>query len=254
MRPLLPVLPLLAALLVAVPGAREAAARPEFARREGKACGYCHINPRGGGPRNRNGLRYARNEFSFPARTAGLTDFKDKKERAAMVRIRKLIDIDHTKAAVDELRKLKRRVDEPAAAKLVADALHDLEVKGSEILGQARLQLRKPEEEAEGVELLVLLTVEFKDLDVSKDAKSDLRDLKKEKRFRERIRAEKKEAKARMAYLEALEARVDGHEDEAQKLFRKVVKDHPKSRAAELAQEQIRPKKPADDESDQPPD
>jgi hypothetical protein len=245
-RLLLPVLPLLLALLVAAP--REAAARPEFARREGKACGYCHINPRGGGPRNRNGLRYARNEFSFPPRTSGLTDFKDEKERAAMVRIGKLVDIDHTKEAVDELQKLKRRVDEPPAAKLVADALHDLEVKGSEILGQARLQLRKPEEEAEGVELLVLLTVEFKDLDVSEDAESDLRALKKEKRFRKLIRAEKKEAKARLAYLDALEARVDGDEEEAQKLFRKVVKDHPKSRAAELAQKQIRPEKPAGDE------
>jgi hypothetical protein len=244
-RLLAPALFFLAALLVADP--REAAARPEFARREAKACGYCHINPRGGGPRNRNGLRYARNEFKFPPRTSGLNDFEDEKERAAMVRIGKLVDIDHTKEAVDELQKLKRRVREPAPAKLVADALHDLEVKGSEILGQARLQLRKPEEEAEGVELLVLLTVEFKDLDVSKDAESDLRALKKEKRFRKLIRAEQKEAKARLAYLDALEARVDGDEEEAQKLFKKVVKDHPKSRAAELAQPQIRPEEPADD-------
>jgi TolA-binding protein len=43
---------------------------------------------------------------------------------------------------------------------------------------------------------------------------------------------------------------VDGDEEEAQKLFRKVVKDHPKSRAAELAQAQVRPEKPADDDSD----
>ena len=41
---------------------RPAAARPEFARREMKACGYCHINPRGGGPRNARGLEYARND------------------------------------------------------------------------------------------------------------------------------------------------------------------------------------------------
>ena len=73
--------------------AQEADARPPFARREQKACGYCHINPRGGGARNQTGLLYARNEFSFPPRKGNLNTFTRAKDRAAMVRARKLMDV-----------------------------------------------------------------------------------------------------------------------------------------------------------------
>ena len=106
MRAALPLLLLVPALLLA-PDPREAAARPPFARREKKACGYCHINPRGGGARNRTGLLYARHEFSFPPRQANLGTFTRENDRAAMVRARKLIDIDHTLAAVRQLATLR---------------------------------------------------------------------------------------------------------------------------------------------------
>ena len=61
MRSMVVLLPLsLAVILAGTPEPVDA--RPEFARREGRACGYCHINPRGGGARNSRGLQYARNE------------------------------------------------------------------------------------------------------------------------------------------------------------------------------------------------
>ena len=44
------------ALALAIAKAPAVSARPEFARRESKACGYCHINPRGGGARNQTDL------------------------------------------------------------------------------------------------------------------------------------------------------------------------------------------------------
>ncbi len=42
-----------------------AAARPEYAAKENKACGYCHVNEAGGGPRNPRGLYYAAHNHSF---------------------------------------------------------------------------------------------------------------------------------------------------------------------------------------------
>ena len=51
-----------AALLVAP---RHADALPAYAAKEGKACGYCHVNPAGGGERNANGKKYEANGHKF---------------------------------------------------------------------------------------------------------------------------------------------------------------------------------------------
>jgi len=233
MRAALPFLFLAPALLLAL-DAPEAEARPPFARREEKACGYCHINPRGGGARNQTGLLYARNEFSFPPRKGNLNTFKREKDRAAMVRAKKLIDIDHTRAAVQQLTKLDRAVRKDAGLhKLVTDEIHGLDVRGTEILGQARRMLRgKEDERKEALELLVMLTVEYKELEVAKDAAGDLRELKREKALRDLIQLEQREAKARLLYLDGKMHQVDGLEAKARRAFVKVVAAFPKTRAA----------------------
>jgi hypothetical protein len=53
----------LLAALVAVP--RPATALPAYAQKEGKACGYCHVNPAGGGARNAKGQQYEKNGHKF---------------------------------------------------------------------------------------------------------------------------------------------------------------------------------------------
>ena len=49
--------------LVAAP--RSATALPAYAAKEGKACGYCHVNPAGGGPRTAKGKQYEANGHKF---------------------------------------------------------------------------------------------------------------------------------------------------------------------------------------------
>ncbi len=49
--------------LVAAP--RSATALPAYSQKEGKACGYCHVNPAGGGPRNAKGQQYEANGHKF---------------------------------------------------------------------------------------------------------------------------------------------------------------------------------------------
>jgi hypothetical protein len=44
---------------------RSASALPAYAQKEGKACGYCHTNAAGGGPRNARGQQYEAGGHSF---------------------------------------------------------------------------------------------------------------------------------------------------------------------------------------------
>ncbi len=46
-------------------GSDQAAARPEYAQKEGKACGYCHVSPAGGGALNSRGQKYQKNGHKF---------------------------------------------------------------------------------------------------------------------------------------------------------------------------------------------
>jgi mono/diheme cytochrome c family protein len=55
-----------AALTIAVP--KSAQALPAYAAATGKACGACHQNPAGGGPRNAFGEAFAANGHKLPAK------------------------------------------------------------------------------------------------------------------------------------------------------------------------------------------
>ncbi len=236
MRRLAALFALLAAAACLLPGPRAAEARPEFARRETKACGFCHINPRGGGPRNDNGLLYARNEFSFPVATGNLNSFRKEADRERMVYARKMVDLDHIPAAVDGLVRLSKVVKDEGAKKLVEEEIHAIEVRGSKVLGQARLLLRgKPQEIDEGVELIVLLVTEYKGLAIHDEALGDLKELRADKDLRDRVKREEGEAKARLLLLDATRQDADGGRDKAKATLEKLIKVAPSSRAAEDA-------------------
>jgi len=54
------------ALTLATP--KPAAALPAYAASTGKACGACHTNPAGGGPRNAFGDAFAANGHKLPGK------------------------------------------------------------------------------------------------------------------------------------------------------------------------------------------
>ncbi len=54
------------ALTLATP--KPAAALPAYAAATGKACGACHVNPAGGGPRNAFGDAFAANGHKLPGK------------------------------------------------------------------------------------------------------------------------------------------------------------------------------------------
>jgi mono/diheme cytochrome c family protein len=47
---------------------KPATALPAYAAATGKACGACHVNPAGGGPRNAFGEAFAANDHKLPAK------------------------------------------------------------------------------------------------------------------------------------------------------------------------------------------
>jgi hypothetical protein len=54
-------------------GSGAAFAKPAFAEKEKKPCGYCHVNPAGGGARNARGIYYQTHNFSFEGYVEPLT-------------------------------------------------------------------------------------------------------------------------------------------------------------------------------------
>ncbi len=224
---------------------RPAEARPEFARREAKQCGFCHVNPRGGGPRNRVGIGYARNDFRFPQITGDLRDFKGK-DRDAMTRVRMMLAVQHIPAALKQLRRLEKTVRNGAAKRAVEAEIHGLDVKGTEILGRARLLLRKGDKTQEALELLLLLDQDYKGLSVQEDAAADLKDLHSDKATRPKIKAEKAQQKARRLLLDARLLNREGKSKKARDLLHRIVEKHPDTRAAEDAEKMLNPPDPKD--------
>ncbi|MGQ0615108.1 MAG: hypothetical protein ACT4PV_15355 [Planctomycetaceae bacterium] len=238
-RALLPLLPLAAALLL--PSRTPVEARPEFAQREGKACGFCHINPRGGGPRNDTGVTYARNGFKFLQEAAEVKDLERESDRDAMRRVRRMLDVQHVPAAIAELKRLRKTIKGDAGKQLAADELHRLDVKGTERLGRGRLLLRSsaPDGIAEGVELIVLVSVEFKGLSVQEEAAKDLKELLKEPALKDLVRREETEARARQLLLDAALQAAEGEAERSVELYRQVTERYPESRAAAEARERL---------------
>src|ERR1044072_6339097 len=79
--------------MVIIAGVFIAEARPEYARQENKTCGYCHLNPAGGGARGYRGMYYGANSLSFcsydeerEAKIAGVDPNGDARATQAKIR------------------------------------------------------------------------------------------------------------------------------------------------------------------------
>jgi hypothetical protein len=155
---------------------REALATRTFAKKEGKACAFCHINPKGGGPRNPTGRDYEANGYAFAVKTWSSDDNQQKYLRANSALIAQWYA--ETDRVLDDLAKAetsKAGVAQIAAARdkyktIPATWLHEAKTalfKGAPALPAASVKLAKLESQfsqsAEGKEAIRLLDKYAKD-------------------------------------------------------------------------------------------
>jgi vacuolar-type H+-ATPase subunit E/Vma4 len=200
---------------------REALATRVFAKKEGKACSFCHINPKGGGPRNQTGRDYEANGYAFAVKTWSNDDNQQKYLRANSAIIAQwYAEADRV---LDDLAKAEK---EKAGVALIASArdkykatpaawLHDAKtsiMKGAPALPTAAVSLAKLESQfpksAEGKEAVRLLDKYAKDA-ATKDVADHARAVEK----------------ARGVVLEGITEFHLNHADRAKELLQKALAD-----------------------------
>jgi hypothetical protein len=173
-RLLVPALAVLVVAVVSTARPRAAEARPEFSRREGKDCRYCHVNPRGGGPRNPKGQEYERNGFTF--RTAGSAPkgygeddaFTTEANGQAFWLARQAIALEHWGDALRRLLALQKKETKGPGAQLVVNTIGQVDGRGRDLARAAKEALAAGKA-PEAAEALARLEAEFKGRDAAKE-------------------------------------------------------------------------------------
>jgi vacuolar-type H+-ATPase subunit E/Vma4 len=200
---------------------REALATRVFAKKEGKACAFCHVNPKGGGPRNATGRDYEANGYAFAVKTWSSDENQQKYLRANSAIIAQwYAEADRV---LDDLAKAEK---EKAGVALIATArdkykatpaawMHDAKtwiMKGAPGVPTAATSLAKLESQfgktAEGKEAIRLLDKYAKD-PTTKDVADHARVVEK----------------ARGVVLEGVTEFHLNHMDKAKELLQKALAD-----------------------------
>jgi len=208
-----------AAALVASP--REALATRTFAKKENKPCAFCHISPKGGGPRNETGRDYEANGYAFATKTWSSDDNQQKYLRANSALIAQwFAEADRVLDDLANVEKSKGGVALIAAARdkyktTPATWLHQAKMaimKGAPALPAAAVNLAKLESQfpksVEGKEAIRLLDKYAKDA-ATKDVADHARAVEK----------------ARGTVLEGVTEFHLNHMDKAKELLQKALAD-----------------------------
>jgi hypothetical protein len=234
-RPLRLVLPALAAWAVAGAAAGRpplAEARPEDSRKEGRACQYCHVNPRGGGARNAKGQEYERNGFSFraaggAAKGFGENDaFTTEANGRAFYFVREAMDLEHWGDAVRRLLALQQKERKGAGAQLVANTLAQVDNRGRD-LARAAKQAIADGKAMEAAEALVRLEGDFKGREPVKEATRIRAELRRLPGAKEAEDAAKAARAQRVAYCDAVMKYVEGDTPGAIAAMEAFLAKHP---------------------------
>lgn len=161
---------LVAAALFDGPGG-VAHARPEFAKKEGKECAYCHKSPKGGGPLNDTGEVYRKNKHSFPPEPKGFGPdgaFSSENNAKAFALLQQIVAIPHYPELFKRLGDLKPKEKRAAGAAAIATLEKDADAKGTELARTARDSVQGGKV-PEAAEALIRVETEFKGREAAKD-------------------------------------------------------------------------------------
>jgi hypothetical protein len=223
------VLSVVAGLALSVP-ARPAEAKPEYAKKEGKDCAFCHVNPKGGGPRNAKGDEYVKNGRKFPPAPGGFGEdkaFSNENNGKAFEFVRKALEIQHYADAARRLGELKPKEKKGSpGAQLLANTEGALDGKGRDLVKAAKeaIQGGKTQEAADA---MIRVETEFKGRDPSKEVSALRASLLKLPGGKEAEVAAKATAPQRLSYLDALMKDAEGNRIGALRVMNDLVAKFP---------------------------
>jgi hypothetical protein len=200
---------------------REALATREFAKKEGKQCAYCHVSPKGGGPRNATGREYEANGYAFAVKNWSSDDNQQKYLRANSALIAKwYVEADRLLDELAKAEKSKGGLALVAAARdkykaIPAAWMHDAKtsiMKGAPGVPDATLPLAK-------------LESQFGKLDQGKESIRLLDRYAKDPATKDAVDHARAVEKAHQVVLEGLTEYHLDHGDKAKELLQKALAD-----------------------------
>ena len=204
---------LAAGLSLAVPP-KPADAKPEYAKKEGKECAYCHVNPKGGGARTAKGDEYSKNNHKFPptAPTFGEDKaFSSEANGKAFDLVQKALGFQHYADAARRLGELKSKEKKGSTgAQKLATTEGVLDGKGRDLVKAAKdaIEGGKAQEAADAI---ARVETEFKGRDPAKDVAALRTSLLKLPGGKEADTAAKAIEPQRLAYFDALMKDAEGN-------------------------------------------
>jgi hypothetical protein len=188
------------AVTAAAPGVE---ARPEYAKKEGKDCSFCHVNPKGGGPRTPKGDEYAKNGHKFPPQGYGQDSaFTTEANGKAFELVKKAMELEHWLDALTRIKELKSKEKKGPAAQLLLNTENQVDGKGDDLAKSAREAVTSGKVQ-EASEALVRVETEFKGRRAGPGATKIRSDLEKLPGAKEALEAAKALETQRLLWLDA---------------------------------------------------
>ena len=220
---------LTAGLALAVP-AKPAEARPEYAKKEGKECAYCHVNPKGGGPRNAKGDEYFKNGKKFLTPAGGFGEdkaFSTEATGKAFDLVRKALDCQHYADAARRLGELKSKEKKGSpGAMLLSNTEGALDGKGRDIVKAAKEAIQGGKSQ-EAADAMIRVESEFKGREPAKEVPALRASLLKLPGGKEAEASAKAVEAQRLAFYDAMMKDAEGNRVGALRLMNDLLAKFP---------------------------
>lgn len=211
-------------------------AKPAYSQKEGKPCGFCHVSPRGGGPRNDKGGEYERNGFKFPAATGkGFGEdlaFKTQGNADRFEFARAALQNEHYLDAFRRIAELKVKEDKKGAGyQKIVNLESIVEGKGRDLVRAAREAIEGGKV-ADAADALARVEAEFKGREPAKDVAKWRTELVKLPGGKEADAKARLDAPQRVRFLDARMKEVEGDEAAAKRILEEMLTKWPDGRFA----------------------
>jgi len=211
----------LAAAAAVLVSPREALATKDYAKKEGKDCGFCHISDKGSGPRTAKGREYEANGHQF-----GVKSWTNDANEQKYLRASSAIVAQWYGEASKLLEELAKDEKLPGGTALV-DATRDRfkMFKGPWIRSAKKLLAKGDLGVPNALAFLAKLETQFPSTDEGKEAIQLLDGLAKDAKTKDAVANARAAEKARGLMLEGKTEFQLGHADKAKELLEKALAD-----------------------------